>query len=53
MAKYNITEKKEKTAAYRTLINPSLMDKLEQRILDIIFAQKKYRDPNYSAKKAY
>lgn len=51
MAKYNITEKKEKTAAYRTLINPSLMDKLEQRILDIIFAQKKYRDPNYSAKK--
>jgi YesN/AraC family two-component response regulator len=50
MAKYNITEKKVKTAAYRALINPSLMDKLERSILDIVYVQKKYRDPNYSAK---
>lgn len=50
MAKYNITEKKSKVAAYRTLISPSLMDKLERRIYDIIYVKKKYRDPNYSAK---
>ena len=50
MGKYNITEKKEKDAAYRTLVNPKLMDELEQRINDIIIIQKKYRDKNYSAK---
>lgn len=51
MAKYNITEKKEKDAAYRTLVNPKLMDELERRINDIIIIQKKYRDKNYSAKR--
>lgn len=50
MGKYNITEKKEKDAAYRTLVNPKLMDELEQRINDIIIIQKKYRDKSYSAK---
>ena len=29
MAKYNITEKREKEAAYRTLVNPKLMDELK------------------------
>lgn len=29
MTKYNITEKKEKVAAYRSLVSPKLMDELE------------------------
>ena len=50
MAKYNITEKKEKTAVYRSLINPQLMDALKGKILDTILVGKKYKDKNYSAK---
>lgn len=50
MAKYNITEKKEKTAVYRSLINPQLMDELKGKILDTILVCKKYKDKNYSAK---
>ena len=51
MAKYNITEKREKEAAYQTLISPGLMDDLKEKILDIILIQKKYKDKEYSAKK--
>lgn len=51
MAKYNITEKKEKEAAYRSLVNPKVMDEMKDRILDFIVMQKKYKDKNYSAKK--
>jgi AraC-like DNA-binding protein len=51
MAKYNITEKKEKEAAYRSLVNPRLMDEMSERILNVILVQKKYRDKTYSAKK--
>ncbi|MBR5656092.1 MAG: AraC family transcriptional regulator [Prevotella sp.] len=51
MAKYNLTEKKEKEAAYRTLVSPKLMDELKEKILDIILIQKKFKDKNYSAKK--
>ena len=51
MAKYNITEKKEKEAAYRCLVSPQLMDEMKERILDIIVMQKKYKDKDYSAKK--
>ena len=50
MAKYNITEKKEKEAAYRTLVNPQLMDEMQEKILDIIVMKKKYKDKDYSAK---
>ena len=50
MAKYNITEKKEKDAAYRNLVSPQLMDELKEKILEIILLQKKYKDKNYSAK---
>ena len=50
MAKYNLTEKKEKEAAYRTLVSPKLMDELKEKILDIILIQKKFKDKNYSAK---
>ena len=51
MAKYNITEKKEKEAAYRSLVNPKVMDEMKDRILDFIVMQKKYKDKDYSAKK--
>lgn len=50
MAKYNITEKIEKEAAYRTLVSPRLMDEMKEKILNIIVMQKKYKDKNYSAK---
>lgn len=50
MAKYNITEKKEKEAAYRSLVSPRLMDEMKEKILNIIVMQKKYKDKNYSAK---
>ena len=47
---YNLREKKEKKAAYRSLIRPGLADELYDRILNFIVVQKKYRDPNNSAK---
>ena len=51
MAKYNITEKKEKVAAYRGLVSPKMMDDMQEKIMNIIVMQKKYRDKDYSAKK--
>ena len=51
MTKYNITEKKEKEAAYRSLVSPKLMDEMKEKILHIIVMEKKYKDKNYSAKK--
>jgi YesN/AraC family two-component response regulator len=50
MTKYNITEKKDKEANYRSLVSPQLMDELKEKILDIIVMQKKYKDSDYSAK---
>lgn len=47
---YNLRDKKEKNAAYRSLIRAELADELYDKILNIIVIQKKYRDPNYSAK---
>lgn len=51
MAKYNITEKREKKANYRSLVSPQLMDEFEEKILNLVFVQKKYRLRDYSAKK--
>ena len=51
MAKYNITERKEKEAIYRSMISPQLMDEMKEKILNIIVMQKRYKDKNYSAKK--
>jgi len=51
MAKYNITENKEKEAAYRSLVSPKLMDEMKDKILRIIVMEKKYKDKEYSAKK--
>lgn len=50
MAKYNITEKKEHEAKYRSMVNPELMDALKEKILSIIVIQEKYKDKEYSAK---
>ena len=51
MGKYNLTEKKEKNAAYRSLVRAELVDDLYEKILKVFVVDKKYRDPNYSAKK--
>ena len=51
MAKYNITEKKEKEAAYRSLVSPKMMDEMQEKIMNIIVMQKKYRDKDFSAKR--
>ena len=50
MAKYNITERRDKDAAYRSMISPKLMDDLKEKILEVILIQQKYKDKNYSAK---
>ena len=51
MAKYNIVEKKEKTAAYRNMVSVQVMDDLQERIHDMIYTQKRFRDKTYSAKR--
>ena len=50
MAKYNITEKKDHEATYRSLVKPEMMDTLKEKILRIIVIQEKYKDKEYSAK---
>lgn len=47
---YNIREKQEKNAAYRSLIRAELADELYERILNIIVIEKRYRDKCFSAK---
>lgn len=49
-APYNIKEKKEKNATYRSLIRAELADELYEKILNIIVIQKRYRDKEFSAK---
>lgn len=51
MPKYNISEKKEKDASYRMLLRAELVDELYEKILHKLVTEKKYRDPDYSAKK--
>ena len=47
---YNLREKREKDAAYRTMIRAELADELYQKIVDIVIVKKKYKDPNFSSK---
>ena len=47
---YNIREKKEKSAAYRSLIRAELADELYDKILNLIVIEKRYRDKEFSAK---
>ena len=48
---YNIREKKEKNAAYRSLIRAELADELYDKILNIVVIEKRYRDKEFSAKR--
>lgn len=48
--KYNLTEKKKKEASYRMSLRPELVDELYEKILQKVIVEKKYRDPDYSAK---
>ncbi len=47
---YNIREKNDKHAAYRSLIRAELADELFDKILNIIVVEKRYRDVSFSAK---
>ena len=47
---YNIKEKKEKNASYRSLIRAELADELFEKILNIIIIEKRYRDKDFTAK---
>lgn len=47
---YNLREKREKDAAYRTMIRAELADELYQKIVEIVIVKKKYKDPNFSSK---
>ena len=47
---YNIKEKTEKNAAYRSLIRAELADELFDKILNIIIIEKRSRDKDFSAK---
>ena len=51
MAKYNLTELKEKDASYRLLIRAELLDELYEQVFQRIIVERKYRDPDYSAKR--
>ena len=48
--RYNIKEKQDKNAAYRSLIRAELADELYEKILNIVVIQKRYRDKDFSAK---
>ena len=47
---YNIKEKSEKQAAYRSLISAELADELFDKIHNIIVVEKRYRETTFSAK---
>ena len=49
MAKYNLHEKKEKPAIYRTAIKTEVIDEIYEQILKKMIVEKKYRDPGYTA----
>lgn len=51
MAKYNLTEKKEKKPVYLGALSIELVDSLYEKILLKFVVEKKYRDPEYSAAK--
>ena len=50
MAKYNLSEKKERDVKYCSLVSPAVMDELKERILDVVVMQKKFMDKNYTAR---
>lgn len=51
MGKYNLTERKERNAAYRSMVRAELVEDLYEKILRELVINRKYKDPDYSAKK--
>lgn len=51
MTKYNIKEKEEKKANYRSFMNPNVKDELQEKIRVKIIIEEKYKDKDYSAKR--
>ncbi len=53
MAKYNITQKKEKTSAlsYRNSVTPEMVEDVARKMITKLMIEQKYRDPHYSAKR--
>ena len=49
MPKYNITEKRERSAVYRVLMSSEVKDDLQERINQKIIIEQKYKDKDYSA----
>ena len=47
---YNIKDKQDKNAAYRSLIRAELADELYDKILNMIVIEKRYRNKDFSAK---
>ena len=47
---YNIKEKQDKNAAYRSLIRAELADELYEKILNIIVIENRYRNKDFSAR---
>ena len=55
MAKYNITEKKEKAKTVIIpivifIVSPEFVEDLARKVIAKLMIEQKYRDPNYSAK---
>lgn len=50
MTKYNLTEKKSKAPLYRSLLNADMIEELFEKIMAKFVVEKKYRDPDYSAR---
>lgn len=46
----SIKQRRNNAKSYRDLIRAELADELYDKILGIVVVQKKYKDPNYSAK---
>ncbi|MBQ8968716.1 MAG: AraC family transcriptional regulator [Bacteroidaceae bacterium] len=51
MPKYNISEKKDREAVYRMKLRPELVEELYEKIQRKLILEKKYRDPDFSARR--
>ena len=49
MSKYNLREKKDAPALYRTAIKSEVIDEIYEQILRKMIVEKRYRDPQYNA----
>lgn len=51
MTKYNLRERKEAPALYRTAIKRDVIDEIYEQILRKMIVDKRYRDPQYNAQR--